>query len=404
MRVLFITETFPYPLDSGGRVRTYHALDILGRQHEIHLHALTRRPVLPEHRHRVETHCASVCVHQQPVGRVSEIQRGVLSLIAGEPYTTMRHVHSGVAEAIARASASVRPDLVYCDHLSMFEYGRRLGKPALIDAHNVECRLYARYAALGTRWTPRGLMYARESRLLERYERRAYLDANLVLAVSDVDAGAIREMTGGQARVRTVPIALDVETVTPIERLTSAPELLFLGGLHWPANADAVADFAARMLPSIRQAVPDARLTVVGRDDVRAADGLRRIAGIRLAGAVEDIDPYLRESRVMVVPLRVGSGTRVKILDALARGLPVVATTLGCEGLAVVSGRDVLMADEPHAFVHEVVRVLRDTELAIALAREGRRVAYDHHRVAAVAPGLLEAVAAAGRPRAGGEA
>lgn len=404
MRILFITETFPYPLDSGGRVRTYHALDILGRQHEIHLHALTRRAVLAEHRHRLETYCATVSVHQQPVGRVSEIRRAVSSLIADKPYTIMRHVHAGVAEAIARASASVRPDLVYCDHLSMFEYGRRLGVPALIDAHNVEYRLYARYAALGTKWTPRGLMYARESRVLERYERLACLDANLVLAVSDVDADAIRELTGGQAHVRTVPIALDVEAVTPIARLTSSPELVFLGGLHWPANADAIAEFAAQMLPSIRQAVPDARLTVVGRDDVRAAAELRRIAGVRLSGTVENIDPYLRDSRVMIVPLRVGSGTRVKILDALTRGLPVVSTTLGCEGLAVISGRDVLMADDAGAFVRDVVRVLRDTELAMALAREGRRVAYDHHRVAAVAPKLLDAVAAAGRPRAGGEA
>jgi polysaccharide biosynthesis protein PslH len=193
-----------------------------------------------------------------------------------------------------------------------------------------------------------------------------------------------------------VPISVDAASIAPVRGVSREPRLLFVGGLHWPPNLDAIQYLVAEIWPRIRQARPDASLTVVGRDDVAAAAALRGVPGVTLTGYVDDVSPHFAASRALVVPLRAGSGMRVKILDAFARGVPVVSTPTGHEGIDVEPGVHVLSAADAASFAGQALRLLADDHLAEGLSRAARRLVETRYDVRAVRRALLEAVRAVG--------
>ena len=395
MRLLFLTETIPFPLDSGGRIKTFHTLRMLAGTHEVHCHALVRDHGRMRHRSRLEALGIRVTLHDVPrtLGNVSV---GIAAaLVTRRPFTVQRHLHRRVLRHLRDEVASQPFDAVYCDHLSMFEYGRRLSLPILLDAHNVEYAIVRRHAAtLGCR--PIRLLYEREWRALERYECAAYPQSRQIFCVSEIDAGALRALGANPASVFSVPISVDVSAMPPPTPLVSEPNLLFVGGLRWPPNADAVVHLVEDVLPRVRLTVPDATLTIIGE----APEALRvRLAGhpgVRLVGYVDDLSPWFAASRALVVPIRSGSGMRVKILDGLARAIPVVTTRIGGEGINARDGEEWLVADHPADFADCVVRVLRDDRLAERLRVAGRAFVQRHHDIPVVSALLLEALSPAG--------
>jgi glycosyltransferase involved in cell wall biosynthesis len=402
VRILLLTETIPYPLNSGGRIKTFHTLNILSREHVVHCHAFIRNEAQRVLGRHLEC-AASLTLHllERRAFREAVLLAG--SWARAMPYTVGRHFDRSVLARLQRACRETAFDAVYCDHLSMMEYARRLGPPVIHDAHNVEFDLLRRYAGtMGA--SPRRLALECEWRLVRDYERRAYRASSVVLAVSDADAEQIRALAGSGTRVRVLPIPVDVSGVAPRVSSSKQPTLLFVGGLHWPPNADAMEYFARDIWPLVRRAVPSVTLTVVGRDDHAAADRLRRIEGVTLAGPVGDIEPFFRRASALVVPLRAGGGMRVKIVDAMARGVPVVTTALGCAGISAKSGLHLLCADEPRAFADAVVSVLNDDSLGRALGNAGRDLALKNYSVGAVERCLLDSVLlapAAPPPRSG---
>jgi glycosyltransferase involved in cell wall biosynthesis len=392
MRILFLTETIPYPLDSGGRIKTFHTLHALAGEHEIHCHAFIRDEAQRTHATELERCCASVTLHLRPRSLAREGRALVRSLLTGTPLTVARHFDRRVLAQLRNACRTHRCDAGYYDHLSMLEYARRLPLPIIHDAHNVEYELVRRYAStLGPSLA--GMVAGREWRLVRAYERARYAACNLVLAVSGRDAAAIRDLGGPSVDVRVLPIAVDARGVVPLGPRPVAPSLLYVGGLHWPPNADAVAYFVSDIWPLIRQAVPAATFTVVGRDDVPMAASLSRVPGVRLTGYVDDITPYFEGARAVVVPLRSGGGMRVKILETFARGVPVVSTSIGVEGIDAVPGVHLLTADDASAFAREAVRLLRDDALTVSLAGAARELAVTRYDRDVVGAGLRRLVA-----------
>ena len=172
MRLLFLTETIPFPLDSGGRIKTFHTLRMLAGKHEVHCHALVRDADRMRHRSRLEALGIKITLHDVP-RTPGNVTAGIAAaLVTRRPLTVQRHMHRRVLRQIRDAVASQHFDAVYCDHLSMFEYGRRLSLPILLDAHNVEYAIVRRHAAT-LRRRPIRLLYEREWRALEAYERTA---------------------------------------------------------------------------------------------------------------------------------------------------------------------------------------------------------------------------------------
>ncbi len=392
MRILFVTETVPFPLDSGGRIKTYHTLRMLAGAHEVRLHAFIRDEAQQAHLPHLDALGVSTTLHLVPRSLSREAWFALRS-VAGAPYSVGRHFDRQVFGKLVTAAQEWPPEIVYCDHLSMAEYALPLGVPVVYDAHNVEYAILERFA--GTRRNPLARAGAEvEWRRVRAYERAVCRRSQLVLVVSDVDRAVLAGLAGASTRFATVPIAVDGAGVAQVRGLTSEPRVLFLGGLHWPPNADALVTFVRDTWPRVRAARSDATLTSIGRDDHPAAAACRAAPAVTVAGWVPDIDPFVQQSRVLVVPMRAGSGMRVKILEAMARGLPVVSTSVGCEGIDVVPGLHLLIEDDPARFADAVVRVLNDDALARSLASASRALVMARYDVAAVSSALLGALRA----------
>ncbi len=394
MRLLFLTETIPYPLDSGGRIKSYNTLRILSREHDVQCEALVRDAAQLEYEGELSRVCGGVTLHHVPRRPIDDVKTALISTITGAPFVLRRHFHRRVLDQLLDKVRKNRYDAVYCDHLSMLEYGRRLGLPIVLDAHNVEFEIVRRHArTLGL--SAVRLFAEMEWRRLRRYEHRWYPACRLIFAVSDVDAETIRQFAGSSVPVVTVPIAVDLDAIPVRQGFVKEPEILFVGGLAWPPNADAVEYFIKDIFPTIREAVPAVRLTVVGSRPEAISPQLTQTPGIRLVGHVKDVEEYFSRSRVMVVPIRSGSGMRVKILDGLARELATVTTSVGCEGIDAVPETHILVGDTPAEFARHVTRVLSDDKLTSAIARSGRELIVEKYDVPAIARRLLDTFRAA---------
>ncbi len=383
MRVLLLTQVLPYPLDSGPRFKTYHILKYLAERHEVTLASFTRA----EDDQRAIDHLKGLCraVYTVPMTRSAVQDAGYLlaSLLTHRPFVMLRDERRAMHALVRRLGAQGhgRPyfDVVHADQLNMATYA--LDVPAtrrVLGEHDVAWALWRRICATLPPGPKRWLL-EREWRLLRRYQRDISRHFDAILTVSEVDRAAMAEVVADPSRIEVLPIAIDPGP-GPIPREPDGPHILHLGTMFYLPNTDAVLWFASQVYPRIRARLPQVRFSIVGTHpppEVRALANTD--TGINVTGYVPDVEPIIRRSSVLVVPLRAGSGMRVKILNALAQGLPVVTTTLGYEGIAAVPGRDLLVADTPEAFAEAVVRVLTDETLARSLATNGRRLIEQHY-------------------------
>jgi glycosyltransferase involved in cell wall biosynthesis len=259
--------------------------------------------------------------------------------------------------------------------------------PKILDQENAVSTVVERLYRL-QRPGPAKLLTYFEWRKLRRYEAYACSQFDYVLTVTEQDRQALQALTSGRGRFAVIPIGIDCDAVRPVTRKPDGRNIITIGNLHWPPNADGVLWFAREVLPLVKQQIPEARLYVVGKNPPKEVCKLqvtnRKLQSshqpsaishqpIVITGYVEDPTPYFADSVVFIVPLHAGGGMRVKILDAWARGIPIVSTTIGCEGIEVRDGENILIADIPRGFAQAVMRVMRDKELARRLAENGRR-------------------------------
>jgi glycosyltransferase involved in cell wall biosynthesis len=384
VNVLLLTQVLPFPPDSGPKVKTWNLLKWLGPRHAVTLVSFSRGE--PPHAiAALRRYCRAV--HTVPMRRGALRDAGFLlrSLLSRRPFVIVRDGRAamhGLVERVARDGAF---DVVHVDQLNMAQYAALAPPPfTVLDAHNALWLLYRRLAD-ATRRGPRRWLLQREWRLLQAYEGGVGRSAGAVLAVSDADRDALRTAIGSEREIAVLPIALDPTEVAPVVRRPDANRVVHIGTMYWPPNADAVQWFAEAVWPRIRAARPQAEFDVIGARPPRAVRALASThGGIRVRGYVDDPAPLLERAGAVVVPVRAGSGMRVKILTALAQGLPVVTTALGCEGIAVQSGTHVLIADDPAEFAAATLRLLGDRALADALGHNGRRLIetrYDYRQL-----------------------
>ncbi len=375
LRVLFIAQVFPYPLDSGPKIRAYYVLRYLASHHRVTLVAFLTHP----RERRYVDHLASFCEAVYPVERPRSLWREGLamarSLLTGRPFMIERHFDRGMARLVEGLAARERYDLIHVDQVKVAQYGLRIeGVPRVIDKHNAYALVLKGVAE--TDPSPLRRLVARlDWRRMARYEGMLCRTFDGVVAVTEADRDALLRFSGDGREIPVIPIATDCEAARPVRRRADARDVLILGSLFYPPNVDGAVWFAREIFPRIRAEVPDARLLLIGGRPAPEVVALGREDGVEVTGYVEDLQPYLERTAVMAVPLRFGSGMRVKILDGLAWGLPMVSTSVGCEGIDVTPERDILLADSPETFAAQVVRVLRDRRLAESLSTNGRRLA-----------------------------
>jgi glycosyltransferase involved in cell wall biosynthesis len=375
VKVLLLTQVLPFPPDSGPKVKTWNLIKWLAAErHEVTLASFVRGESERE-LGALRRYCRAV--HPVPLRR-GALRDGCLlvaSLASGEPFFIRRDRRRAMRRLVERLARETRFDVVHADQLNMAQYAQCVpGGFTVLDAHNALWLLYKRLAATASAG-PRRRLLEREWRRLHDYEGRIGRAVDAVLAVSAEDRDALRAAMGADVDIRVVPIAVDPVEVGVLARRPDADRLVHLGTMYWPPNVDGVRWFVRSVFPLIRAARPDAAFDVIGARPPRAIRALARPgSGVRVTGYVDDPTPYLERAAVMVVPVLAGSGMRVKILNALAQGLPVVTTALGCEGIAAQAGTHLLVADHPDEFAAATLRVLGDRGLAETLARNGRRL------------------------------
>ncbi len=373
MKVLLLTQVLPYPPDSGPKVKTWNVLKYLVQNHQVTLVSFVRGDQSAEIRH-LEKYCQAV--HTVPIERGAWRDAWYMgrSFLTNQPFLMVRDDRADMRHLIDRLAIETQFEVAHADQLNMCQYAARLPKAhKVLDAHNALWLLYQRLADTMP-FGPKKLLLQRDWRLLKKYEGQLCREFDTVLAVSQEDKIALEEAAGKSLDAIVIPIAVDTDEVALVNRQPNANHILHIGTMYWPPNIDGILWFIREIYPHIRAKRPDITFDVVGARPPQEILAYHGQDGINVTGYVDDPAPYYENCSAMVIPLRAGGGMRVKILNALAQGLPMVSTSLGAEGIAVQSGRDILLADEPRAFAESTLQLLNDRYLANELGGNGRKL------------------------------
>jgi glycosyltransferase involved in cell wall biosynthesis len=375
-RLLFLCQTLPYPPDGGVQIRTYNVFRLLAEAFEITALCFYRWKGGAVQRAVADSVAALGKLGAVEAFRIPQehsrrrwIRDHLRSLLAGRAYTDFVYESADYESRLRGLLASTRFDIVHADSLDLARYFPLVdGTPVVCVHHNVESALMRRRAQAERTWWRRAYLEYQAGRL-EDLVRHWGERVALNITVSEEDRHALQRFVPA-GRFTVVPNGVDVDYFKPDPGRDEG--MVFVGGSTWFPNRDALRYFCESILPLLRQQDSSASVTWVGRSSEAECLSYARRYRIRLTGYVDDIRPHVRDAACYVVPLRVGGGTRLKILDAWAMGKAVVSTSIGCEGLAARDGENILVRDTALGFAEAVRDVLRDRELRERLGVNGR--------------------------------
>ncbi|GFO60116.1 glycosyl transferase family 1 [Geomonas silvestris] len=376
MKILIVTPSFPYPPDSGAKIRIFNIIRYLSREDEVHLISLTDcsdDDAVPE----MQRYCKKV--HAVRTNRRPALLQlpGVLyNFVRGLPFMLKYAQAPELKKALEQVCERDNYDIIQFEHSYMAYNVKYLSKElsckTVLSFHNIASLQYYRIYQLEKRlvrkveclfeWVP---MLRWESKIAQRFHKS--------LVVSELDRILLRLMNPG-LDVSVVPNGVDARKFSCTPLAGRKRNIIFVGLMDYGPNADAVLYFHREIFPLIKEKVPDLGFMVVGSDPPREVRELSRNPDVVVTGRVDDLRPYYQKALVAVIPLRSGGGTRLKIIEALSTGTPVVSTSVGCEGLEVSDGEHIMIADSPEAFAAKVVSLIEDSSQWLRLSSQGREL------------------------------
>lgn len=376
MRILFLTKELPYPVVNGYRMRTYHYVSALCRDHDLSVVSFGRKEECVEGLRELERLGCSVYLN--PLSRdAGRLYRKILSVIGGffsrRPYAVVMRFSQSMLQLMRHIVSGDQFDLLICDGIHMSPHvPTDIMIPAILDEHNIESTIISRYAE--TEQNPLLRMLAQlEAERFRRFEENTWVQFQECHVCSETDRTAVQRRSPG-IPVRVVPNGVGIKAGIGTIRRKSRPSLVYTGMMAWKPNVDGVRFFCGEILPLIRKVFPDLVFSIVGRNPTEPVRRLADNRSIVVTGSVPEVETYIEQSDIVVVPLRIGSGTRLKILEAMALGKPVVATNIGAEGLNVGNGVNIVIEDTPEDFALSVIRLLSDPDYAEAIGNAGREL------------------------------
>lgn len=388
LRILWVKVGGLWPVNTGGRLRSFHIIRELSRKHAMtvlttHHPAEDGAALAPQLPHSEQV----ISLPHASVKRTSV--RFLLALLKSWFSPLPVDLHKSRIAAlqleVAGALQSGAYDLCVADFLFAVPNVPLGGRtPVVFFSHNVEYMIWQRLCSTETRWLHRAIL-ALEWRKMRRYELAACRRADLTVAVSEEDSLQLGEGAPGR-RIHAIPTGVDTDFFHPAaDAVEVADSLVFTGSMDWHPNEDAILYFVDAILPLVRQKIPAVKLTVVGRNPGLHLRNVATAAGVDVTGTVDDVRPYIDSATVYIVPLRIGGGTRLKIYEALAMGKAVVSTTIGAEGLPLQEGTEIVRADTPETLAASIVELLRDAARRRSLGAAGRRLMEEQYSWARVA-------------------
>lgn len=358
MKILWVKTDFLHPTDRGGQIRTLEILKRLHERHQVHYLAYNQ-PRHPDALGRAKEYCTQAHVVEMDIPHRRSLAFGFQllgSLFSKLPLSVSRYSSPQMRRQLAALLEREQFDCIVCDFLFPAPNFADLASCVLFQ-HNVEAVIWQRH----TEHAPdplRRWYLGEQARKIAEYEQSVCRAVRHVIAVSEEDAVGFRDRYACKS-VSVVPTGVDIQSFEPQPSSTPPLDLVFVGSMDWLPNIDAMRFFLAEVFPLIRQQRPNTTLGIVGR---KPPSELRTVAerdpAILVTGTVDDVRPYLWNSKVSIVPLRIGGGTRLKIYEAVASRLPVVSTTIGAEGLGLQPDQEICLADTPQAFADQCLRLL----------------------------------------------
>jgi len=383
MKILFLSQIVPYPPHGGVLQRGYNIIREISKRNDVYLLAFIHPDVLgnnglvEESREVLSAYCRNIEYFELWAKR-SNIHKyaGYLwGALSGLPFSVLAHRSEQFRKSISRILASERIDLIHYDTIALAQF-RNVGTgiPKILTHHNIESQLMERRSIREE--NPLARIYTREqARKIRAYELEQCTQFDLNITVSDADAAYLKGNLPS-IRTETVPNGVDIEYFKAENGNTpKETALIYTGGMNMFANKDAVMYFLKDIWPKIRAEIPDVKFYAVGQDPppelLQVAEKDRAVV---ITGYVDDIRPYVAQSSVYVVPLRVGGGTRLKILDAMAMRKAIVSTTIGAEGINATDGKNILLADKPGDFAAKTLMLLKSAAKRSILGAEARKL------------------------------
>ena len=382
MNILVLSPWLPWPLYDGGRIRIFETLRCLSRRHALTLVTAVCRPEESEQASVLKDFCENVVtavVSNRTGAVVTRLSRGVLSR---RPLIQSFYYDTGLAGKIRDLTGRVSFDVIQVEfpfltpYLSAIEAGSRAKK--ILTMHNIESLRFERELQLA-HWGKRRLVLLGNHIFFREWERQALRQFDGIVTVSDRERSWVQEHIPGTA-VEVVPNGVDTEYFRPDSPvIDNDPYVIFTGAMDYPPNVDAAGWLCNEILPVIRRSIPNIRLKIVGKNPHPQVIELGKRSGVEVTGTVPDIRSYVAGARALVVPLRSGGGTRLKILEAMALGRPVISTTVGAEGLNVTPGTDILIADDAQQFAKHLQLLLNSSGACARIAEAGRRLVVEKY-------------------------
>lgn len=370
--ILFVTHLYPYPPDDGGRIVTYNTIRELNRYgHKVILCSFT------EENQKIKPLPFGIETHTIPISYANSYKKAFMNLSKSLPYNMEKYIHDQMANQILQILKQRKIDILYIDHLHMAYYARFVKQKGynlftILRQHNVESTIFQRAMEEEDNIIKKaylGIQYKR----LYRYESQMVSLFDAVYTITDEDTKRMKDMNR-QAVVKTLPAGVDMEKYFPMERdrKEEGPVLMFLGTMSWLPNVNGITWFIESIFPMVLQKYQHTKLYIVGKNPPEKLYKYRDQYpdNIVITGYVEDERSYIANSDVFIVPLKIGGGMRIKILNALAMKKPIVTTSVGVEGINL-QPFSLLIADEEEKFANGILKLLANKKFASQMSETG---------------------------------
>lgn len=371
MKILMLTPYLPYPLHSGGQIRTYNLLKKLAKNHEVTLYALIKDWKEQDGLEQLSPYCRSIRLFkrsQQPF-TVSNVLRTAFSSF---PFLVMRNHVSNMTRAIEEELANETYDLIHAETFYMMPHIPETKVPTLLVEQTIEYLGYESYAHKASPLL-RPLLHI-DIQKLKRWEKHYWNHCDQLVVMSQQDKAFVAEHLSRSIPISVVENGVDSEWFDQVARHEAAdPTVLFVGTFRWLPNLEAVRLLVQKIWPLVKEKLPRAKLSIVGAAPTNEVLAYaERDPSITVSGNIPDIREAFATAHILAAPVWSGKGTRYKVLEALAAGTPVVATSTAVEGLAITDGKEAVVVDDPNAFAQAVVQLLQNSKRREALRSAGR--------------------------------
>jgi glycosyltransferase involved in cell wall biosynthesis len=393
MKILVLDEWVPFPLNTGKKLRTYNLMKRLASHHSIDYLCYSSQEVDRE----AISHMKSIGISVIPVynqiikNGISYWFKILINIFQLQPFAVKNHFSKIFKDKFINLIQKKNYDILWCEWTPYAEFLRDLeGKIKILSSHNVEALAWKRFTTIQKNPFKKIIGYLQWKKMF-KFEKNSCLNFTHIFAVSENDRDLFKEWYGCQ-NITVIPNGVDVDYFTPMIAHKDPYNIIFSASMDAFVNQDAVDFFILEILPKVKKLIPNATFTIVGKDPPRKILKYKKIHGVEITGTVPDVRPFLAKAGLVIVPIRIGGGSRLKILEAFSMSKPVISTLMGAEGLLVENGENILLAQDNDQLIGQILRVMSNDNLAQALGENGRKLVANKYSWEIIASDLLNKI------------